>query len=246
MKSIRFYLIILLVYTATIAEGSYKSRIYQAYINDNMYQWQKVIDEMEAKPSKSDEFVLELVNYQYGYIGYSLGTGKEDIAEKYLELAENNVDYLIEESYALSMAYAYQSAFYGYRIALNNFKATFLGPKSKKYALSAIQHNNRNPLGYVQEGNILFFTPATFGGSKSEAVKNYQKALGLMEENQTELVNDWNYLNILMLVADAFIALENYDQAEYYFKKILLTEPDFLFVKHELYPEFLKKVDGVS
>lgn len=246
MKGIKYYIIILLVFSATIAKGSYKSRIYQAYINDNMYQWQKVIDEMEAKPSKSNEFVLELVNYQYGYIGYCLGTGKEDSAEKYLELAEDNVEYLIDESYALSMTYAYQSAFYGYKIALNNFKATFLGPKSKKYALSAIQHNNRNPLAYIQEGNILFYTPITFGGSKSEAVKNYQKALGLMEENQKELVNDWNYLNILMLVADAYIALEKYDQAEYYYKKILLTEPDFLYVKHKVYPEFLRKLNEFS
>jgi hypothetical protein len=144
------------------------------------------------------------------------------------------------------MVYAYQSAFYGYKIGLNNLKAAYLGPKSKKYASSAIQHNDKNPLGYIQEGNIQFYMPSSFGGSKSEAVKNYHRALTLMEENKKDLTNDWNYLNILMLIAESYFEMEEFNLAEYYYKKILQVEPDFLFVKQNVYPDFLKKVDKFS
>ena len=50
-----------------------------------MSNWKIIIDKMESKPDKSEIFILELVNYQYGYIGWCLENDDKVQAKKYLK-----------------------------------------------------------------------------------------------------------------------------------------------------------------
>jgi len=38
-----------------------------------MNLWKATLDKLEAAPQKSDKERLDLINYYYGYIGWSLG-----------------------------------------------------------------------------------------------------------------------------------------------------------------------------
>ncbi|RCK77633.1 MAG: hypothetical protein IGBAC_1942 [Ignavibacteriae bacterium] len=61
-----------------------------------------------------------------------------------------------------------------------------------------------------------------------------------MEQNIDGIKNDWNYLNLLVTIAKAYVEIKDYKSAFKYFEKILEVEPRFLWIKNELYPEFLK------
>jgi tetratricopeptide (TPR) repeat protein len=244
MERPKYYvIIILLIFSSTYTNAAYKSDIYEAYISNNMALWENIINEMNLQKGRNNDFVLELLNYQYGFIGWCLGNRKDDLAKQYLEQGEENLKILEKSSYKLSMVYAYQSAFYGYRIGMNKYKAPFIGPKSVNCAELAIKFDVNNPYGYIQYANAQYYMPAIFGGSKKVAIEYFKKAEKIMEVNQIQLKEDWNYLSLLTMIAKACIELKNYEEAKAYYEKILKTEPNFLWVKNELYPELLKKLN---
>jgi tetratricopeptide (TPR) repeat protein len=208
-----------------------------------MNQWKYVMDSMDAIKQKSNNEVLELVNYQYGYIAWCIGNKKDDEAEKYLKKAVDNLEKLEQKKYKESVLYAYKAAFVGFKIGLDQYKAPFMGPKSLQYAKKSISTDALNALGYMQLGNIAYYTPALFGGNKKDALDHYLMALKIMESNSEYKTNNWNYLNILTTLISAYVDLNQYEEAKKYCIKTLMIEPGFDWVKNNLYPQILKNIN---
>lgn len=92
MGRLKCYIILfLLVAGSTNIKAAYKSDIYTAYISSNMAQWERIIIEMNLQKGKNNDFVLELLNYQYGYIAWCLENSKVDLARQYLDQGEKNL-----------------------------------------------------------------------------------------------------------------------------------------------------------
>ncbi len=214
-----------------------QQNIYNAYLKNDMATWKKMMDAMHAESGKSNERELELLNYEYGYIGWCMGNNKKSDAKIYILRGEERLKKLSALNYKTSMLYAYKSAFYGFQIGLNKTKAPFLGGKSIDAANKAVESDKNNPYGYIQLGNIEFYMPAIFGGSKKKAIEHYLKAQKLMESGAVK--SDWNYLSLLTQIAKAYEELKDYKNAETYYRKILSLAPDFAWVKNELYPALL-------
>ena len=227
--------------TSVSGSASWQERIYDAYINGRMDRWKMIIDDMEQQKQQNSGFLAALVNYQYGYIAWCIGEGKTAEAREYLRLADDNLAWIEKHSSTeASLVHSYKSAFYGFRIGLSRLRAPVLGPRSVSHARQAMELEPGNPFGYIQYGNSQYYMPSIFGGSKQTAIEYYQKAQAVMEQNPGHIKNDWNYLNLLTLIAQAFQESGNFQEAEMYYLKILETEPRFLWVKNELYPAFLK------
>ncbi|MCU0462588.1 MAG: hypothetical protein MUF36_11360 [Bacteroidales bacterium] len=222
--------------------ANYRSEIYFAYVNNKMELWKNVIDRMNAVPEKSNDFILELVNYQYGYIGYCLGYDKKNEAKKYLDLAQKNIDLLEKRNYRLSLVNAYNAAFCGFRIGLNILSVPYNGFRSIDYAETAMGQDTGNYLGYVQYGNIQFYMPKSFGGSKKEGVGYYIKAREILEKDPANLKENWNYLAVLILIGQSYYYLNDYASAKDIYEYILKLEPGFTYVRDELYPQLLNKM----
>lgn len=235
-----FLLIILTFFTTTYA--SERSEIYKAYVNDRMDRWKTIIDRLESQNTKTDERLLELVNYQYGYIGYCIGFKKREEAKKYLELAENNLKILENRNYRLSDINAYKSAFYGFKIGLNKLSAPVNGIKSLEHGKKALELDRENYFAYVQFGNIQFYMPAVFGGSKKEGIGYFLKAKNMLERNPSDLNDNWNYLSLLVIIGQSYTYINDLTSAKAIYENILMLEPAFLYIKNELYPELLKKI----
>ncbi len=238
MERKKYLLLIIALALSTLSLGQTSNAIYDAYRESDMNAWKGIIDDMEKIPGESDPFFLQLINYQYGYIAWCIGTDKKEEAEKYLDLAKRHLDTLEKGGYSPADVYAYRAAFTGYEIAISPYKAPFLGPESLQYARQAINADPSNPAGYVQFGNIMNYMPRMFGGSKKKALYYYYKALEIMERNGDE--QDWNYLNLLGSIIKAHIETRNYVDAEKYCIKSLEIEPGFGWVKNDLYPSTLK------
>jgi hypothetical protein len=245
MERPKYKIVLLFLFCCLVPlKGSYRSDIYSAYIRNNMSSWKHVIDKMNEADTKDTEFLLDLLNYQYGYIAWCIGNNRNEEAKKYLDIAEKNITFLPLDNHSQSIANSYKSAFYGYRIGLNRILATIIGLKSVDCARLAIKLDRNNPYGYIQYANIEFYMPSLFGGSKSLALKYYIQAKELMENNKEDLFQNWNYLNLLTVIAQTCSYLKDYQTARKYFEKILIIEPEFTWVKNELYPEILKKLEN--
>ena len=229
-----------LIFQSLVA--NYKSDIYSAYISGDMSKWKNIIEQMNQQQEKTNDFLLELTNYQYGYIGWSIGNQKKKEAEKYLKKVEENLKILEKANYNMSVVNSYRSAVCGFYIGLNRFKAPVLGMKSIECAKSAMAQDKKNPFGYIQYGHCLFYMPSLFGGSKQEALTYFKKAEELMRQNENKIKYDWNYLSLLVLIGQSYMILKDYKQAKVYFDKAITAEPRFLWVKNELYPDVLKMI----
>jgi tetratricopeptide (TPR) repeat protein len=208
---------------------------------NDMQAWKTLIDRIQKQEKNSNETVLSLVNYQYGYIGWCIGMKNKKEASTYISLIRNNLTILEKANYELSMVYAYKSAIYGYEIGLNNLRAPFIGPKSMKCAEEALKLDPENYFAYLQMGNIQFYMPAIFGGSVNEAIRFFLESKKRMEKNKVALLRDWNYLHLLTLIAQAYTDARNFNEAKRYYEAILKIEPRFHWVKNDLYPKILQQ-----
>jgi tetratricopeptide (TPR) repeat protein len=215
--------------------------VYHAFISNNMGRWKQLIDELQIK-KHNESGLHELINFQYGYIAWCIGNKKKKEAEKYLDLAEKNLEKSEKTKLSKSIINSYKSAFYGFRIGLNIAKAPFLGPKSIEKAREAMKDDPTNPYGHIQYANAKYYMPSTFGGSKYIALEHYLKAEKIFESYGQKLKHDWNYINLLAIIAQAYTATDRLHLAQNYYEKILKIEPNFLWVKEKLYPELLKLI----
>ncbi|MFA7081201.1 MAG: hypothetical protein WC135_01185 [Bacteroidales bacterium] len=229
---------ILISFSLSSYADNEKSIIYNAYINNDMGVWKKTIDNMNAQKNKTIEREFELLNYEYGYIGFCIGMKKKEEASIYIARGESRINKLMKNKANLGLVHAYKAAFYGFQIGMNKVKAPFLGPKSIEEAKTSIELDKNNYFGYMQFGNIEYYMPAIFGGSKQKALEYYLKSKTIMDKNN--LKQDWIYLNLVVLIAQTYQELNNWNYADAYYKLALKLAPDFQWVSKELYPKFLK------
>lgn len=242
MERTKHLLIVLLALLSSYSFSQNNKSVYRAYASGAMHQWKHAMDSIETNKSKSNNEILDLINYQYGYIAWCIGAKNIKEAEIYLKKSENAIKLLEQKNYNLSALYAYKAALTGYKIGMSPYKAPLLGPKSIELAKKSVRLDSMNALGYMQLGNIAYYAPKLFGGSKTEAVKHYLKALSIMEKSKVYKLQNWNYLNLLSTLINAYMDLGEYQNAKKYCIKTLAVEPDFKWVKNNLYPTVLKKI----
>jgi len=244
MERAKHRIIILLIFIICGSElnANYRSEVYYAYINNKMELWKNVIDRMNAVSEKSNDFILELVNYQYGYIGYCLGYDKKDEAKQYLLLAQINIDFLEKQKFRLAIVNAYNAAFCGFRMGLNPLSVPYYGFRSIDYVKKAMELDSENYFGYIQYGNIQFYMPKSIGGSKKEGISYYLKAKEILEKDTINIKENWNYLALLIVIGQSYYYLNDYASSRGVYEYILKLEPGFTYVRDELYPGLLKKM----
>jgi tetratricopeptide (TPR) repeat protein len=240
MERKKYILILTFICMLVSVFGQTNKTIYKAYISGNMPEWKKCMDSYKVTTNAQK---LELINYQYGYIAYCISKDNREEAEEYMQKADNLLVDLKKQQYKMSMNNAYRSAFIGFKIGLSPYKAPFIGQESLNFAKESVVLDGTNYFGYIQLGNIAFYKPAMFGGSKTDAMKHYIKALGLIEKNPECLKNNWNYLNLLVTIINAYYEQKQYELAKKYCLKTLAIEPEFDWVKNQIYPKILKKLN---
>lgn len=226
--------------SSVLAGDNNSSLIYEYYVSGKLEGWKPVIEKLERKPDKTASEKLELLNYYYGFTGYLIGQKNDKEAEKYIGKADRLCESILKTSGENATVFAYMGAFLGFRIGMSKFKALSLGPASLEYINKALELDPENMQGHLEKGNASYFTPRAFGGSKEEAISHYKTAIRLMERHQITK-NNWLYLMALTVLAQAYDKTGQSSLAEATYKKILTTEPEFVYVRDELYPLFRSK-----
>ncbi len=215
----------------------FRNQIYEAYVLNNMPQWARTLNEMEAayEAQPSPELLYDLLLAQYGIIGYYLGNNKESMGEAILQRAEELRRILERTQGFQAQAHAFESAFIAFRISLNPLQALVLGPRSSNAVNRAERLNPQYPRVWVEKGNIMFFAPAPFG-NKRNAISYYQQAVMLMH-NQMHPSHRWLYLSTLVSLANSYEKTGNIEMAIQTVNTALRFEPRFRWAKEDLLPK---------
>ncbi len=244
MKKISIALIVLFAFLTAQANEVYKNNLYTAYTKSNMKLWESTITlmEYEYKQNGNIDLLYKLTNAKYGFIAYNIGNENVDKAGQHLWKAIKHAEKLIESGKYQSEAYALQGAFYAFKIGLKPITGVIWGPKSLRSINKAMELDASNPRAWLEKANSLYYMPEAFGGSKENAILHYEKAVNIYEQ-QGKTSNNWMYLNTLTTLAQSYENVGKHKKAKEIYKKILSIEPRFDWVKNELYPNLLAKIN---
>ena len=239
----RLIIVITLLFSmqSGFSQSPYNDAIYKAYSRGKMDKWYELMHTCEENVDQNNlEEQLELLSYYYGYTAWLIGAKKNDTAEEYIEISEEIIDKLLEESPENATLMAYKGAYIAFTIGISNLKAIYLGPKSVKYINKSIELDPENIQGNIEKGNSMYYRPSVFGGDKNEAIEYYVKAVKSFEK-QGLVVNNWMYINTMTALGQAYEATDQIQQAKLCYEKIIRIFPNFMWVEDELYPDMLKR-----
>ncbi|MBS4012174.1 MAG: hypothetical protein KGZ97_00240 [Bacteroidetes bacterium] len=220
----------------------YQDKIYESFITDNIKIWEGAVGLMEAsyRNNPREELLYNIVLANYGLIGYHLGFDNSKQGRYYLDRAYPFLEELFKNPKYEAEAWAFQAAFYGYEMSLNRLKGVTLGTRSYAAADKAVAANPKYARAWVEKGNLSFYTPSIFGGSKKEAAEHYAKAIKIYEVNMP-YSHRWLYLNTLISLAKSYEYTSRVQDAIIVMDKVLKFEPNFKWAKEDYLPNLEKK-----
>jgi len=243
----KYLLSICLLLSLTLMKAQeYKPAIYQAYLLEQMDTWKELMEQMEQEYSQTSDPVLlyDLLEAEYGYMGWLVSGKKKKEAEELLKNAEKHMAILEEQGLDNARFYSLKGAFYGFQIMLDPLKAPSLGKASMSANEKAMSLDPSEPQVWMEKANMDYYRPAVFGGSKRKAVPSYEKAIELFESSSGRTRENWIYMNCLAGLGIAYENTRKHSEAGEVYRKILKLAPSFKWVKEELYPEFQDKHPG--
>lgn len=218
---------------ASYAQQTPAQRIYSAYTGGDMARWKDVLAEMERLPP--DDVRKELTEYYYGYVGYLIGLGRKEEAEEYIGRADRLIGEWLEARPDDPSALAMKGVFTAFRIPLDKIKAPVLGPRSMKLIRRAYRADPSDAMALSAMGSMLYHAPAIFGGDKAEGTSYIRRAAERLEE-EGRAAGNWFYLSLMVMLAQFTEQQDDLSGAARIYEKILAAEPDFAWVRDELYP----------
>jgi tetratricopeptide (TPR) repeat protein len=238
-----FTIACLLLCSIGVLAQDYQGRIYDAYVQGRMDLWKEAMDQMERQVERAYNYSLmyDLTEIQYGYIAYCLSMKRKKEAEDVLSRAEKQIELLLEQKGDNPRVYSLMGAFYGFRVQMQPLRAPYYGKKSEEANKKALELGPEEPQAWMEKGNIAYYKPAIFGGSKTDAVPIYEKAVKLYEASPERTRQNWIYLNLLAGLGIAYEETGQSGKAGVLYKKLLQMEPGFKWVRDELYPQYLEK-----
>lgn len=237
-------LILLGAITRAGAQTTFAGRAYRAYVSGDMTQWTDVIERLEnASGPQTEAREIELLNYYYGHIGFLLGSDAKAEAKKYLTKAMGRVDAVLDRNPSHPAALAYKGIFTAYRMSMNKITAPILGPGTMQYIQRAYRSDPRSVEALTAMGNLLYHAPSLFGGDKAGGIAYIERAVARLEASG-RTVENWNYLNLLVMQAQYLEQTGKGEEALAVYEKILRFEPGFVWVRDELCPALKARLAG--
>ncbi|HRW63060.1 MAG TPA: tetratricopeptide repeat protein [Bacteroidales bacterium] len=234
-----FTLSIFTVNSSDLAKA--KEMLYEAYIHNDTHLWSEVMNDLEKSYKKSENIftLFELTKSQYGFMGFLIDRGKFEEAKNILPKSEKNIETLLSYNSDWADAHGLKAGIYGFKIILYPNYVIINGPKGKGYLNKATSYDAISASVIVEMANYKYHTPSLLGGDIDEAIQYYQYALRIFElTNQKK--NNWQYINTMVWLAISLDKKGDSTEAKKVLEKVLTQEPDFEWVKEDLYPKILR------
>lgn len=224
------------------AQTDHSKAIYDAYVAGDMKEWVPVIEKMESEHNPTIDRRLELIGYYYGYIGYLIPAGERSVAKKYIDKGNKQLEYILGSSPDNAPATSLKGSFIAFRFAINKLRAAVSGMESKRLIEKGYKLDPHNVTTISEMANLLYYAPVLFGRDREKAVRLYETAARKMELEGISEAN-WFYLHLLTAIARHYDNEGMNNEADAAYRKILDAEPQFIWVKDELYPNFKARQD---
>ena len=167
----------------------------------------------------------------------------EDRREHVLTDAIDHLEAATEQAPTMADAWALLAGCYGQMIGLHPMRGVYLGPKSSNAMEKARTLAPTNPRVWIISGTQEYFTPRLFGGDKEQALRAFEKAVRLAEQETSDdpLAPSWGHAEAYAWIGIAHMNAERYPEARAAFQNALDVNPDYGWVNAVLLPKLNEK-----
>jgi len=224
-----------------------KTLVYQGDVNFDKGLYLKGRGLFERVLSSEPENFL--AKYYLAYTNYKLSIyfmyKKEQVQlDRFVKSGIETCKELLSKNNEDAETKALLGGIYGIQIANEPNLGQVIGPQSNALLSEAIELAPDNPRVLVLAGINKLNTPEFFGGSKTKALEYFKKAVNLFENDES--VNgdgiEWGHLYALAWLGKTYLKMNDYDSADQTFKKALSIEPEYSWVKYNLFPKLREKM----
>ncbi len=236
MSSITFVVLLSLPTFAQVST-EVQQLFYRGYLTTSKAPWEQAIQKIEQDASlDKTQKLTALTEAQIGLLVCALANQDEATYEAVADGLEENLETLLKQDETDARSLAKKVRLNVATMAFSSWKAMYLGPQSEKLVDRALKADPESPEAWVQRAGALLFTPEMFGGDVDEAVIAFEKAVRYYE-TQPHHASNWQYLDALAWLGQAYQQAERPTKAAEVFTKALEVEPDFGWVKYKLLPK---------
>ena len=214
-------------------------QFYTAFVTNSSLSWKISLQQIADNLEESNQLLL--AKGYYAAAGTALGNNEETLASELLDKGHTLVDKLLKINKDSPEANALLSAILGLKISLSPMKGMLYGSKSSRAANKGVQLAPDNAFTNYIQGNNLFYTPSMFGGDVKKSITFLEKAASIYA--QKEQLQNWEYMNTLVLLGQAYHTQKDYTKAKAVFETALEIAPNFGWIQYELLPKTEKAME---
>ena len=242
MTTLRTYirLILLLLVLAAPAFAQWEdSVLYNAYLKKDMNTWNRYLHANSFARMTEDE-KIRYISYEYGYVATAIDEKLPD-AKDHLDAFEAHIN-MLDTVIPPAQILAYRSSLAAYYALYNKFYFIGKGIESFKLVTQAYAIDSLDPEVITLKGNVDMHAPKAFGGDLKRALKEFELAKKIYEDNGLTHYN-WNYISNWLCIAQCYERMGNVLRAIRTCEAILYAEPGFDYVRDVYLPELQSKYD---
>ena len=222
-----FLLLLAINWIPAQCQSSIQTEVYQAFVTRNINTWENILQQHNKPSSQEDRYDRAMAIY--GFLGLCADEKQKKRGKPYLEELLSISDGLLSENPSQPKYMALGAATLGLQLAYQMHKMMTVGPKSIKLLKKAEALGADIPQVLVELGNQAWVAPKVFGGDKELATSYYRRAIILMEKNPDQLIENWYYLKIHLVLADWYTKTGYSNRAQGIYLKVGKLEPGLIF-----------------
>lgn len=214
-----------------------EQQLFEGYLAQDLSSWDTFITTANWDQMSDNERTL-LINHEYGFIPFMSDQNDprcRQLLDAFWQHIEAHKNVLTPSQYA-----TYTGAAHAFEYLLDKSKIFSDGMQSFKLAKQAVEADPNNPIALSLKGNVDFYAPKLFGGSKKKAMDMFLLSEQLMH-NDPMYKYWWNYPAMLLCIAQCYEKMGNKEAAIQKCQQILREYPNFVFVRDEYLPSLLSK-----
>ncbi len=179
-------------------------------------------------------YFAAFANWQLAFVTFNNAEG----AKKIIDGALAQLDSATAKNPNLIEAYAVARRCLYWRFMLDPATGKTVWPESQAALQTARSLAPEHPLVRLEEAIDLFYKPQQAGGDQQRGLARFQDAIARCEQWSLKdgVSKKWWHATALMLLGQAYLAVEKPEEAEKTFHSALALQPDFNYVRSTMLP----------
>jgi tetratricopeptide (TPR) repeat protein len=256
MNKLRLFIsIFLLITTIILSHDDQKDEVikkvksitekgYFTFVKNDFMEASALCHRILSIDSSNNHARYYLAYSAYRLMNIAMVNGFTEEMSNYNEIGKEFATSLFSDDDYKSEAHTIIAAILMMELAIDPSKGLQLSGLIHSHLQRAVSSRPDNPRIYLIQGTMILNTPESFGGGALNALSIFKKSKTLFDKQEEHhLMPSWGKLENLAWLGQTYTRLGEFENAKKIYFEALSIKPDYYWVKNNLLPPVLKKLN---